>query len=157
MTYNRIQAKSRYLALFDINRYVHSTRNPPHMPANGVDRSWTSVATSNGDGATYQVYKGPIDKPDLDNRDYRLLELANGLKAVLIHDPTADKAAACVHVAVGHMQDPVSDPLLWCRLPSFIVCVQFEVPGLAHFCEHMIMKASLVFVPAKKKVVSRVY
>jgi insulysin len=48
-----------------------------------------------------------IDKPELDTREYRMLRLGNGLLTVLIHDDHADKAAACLSIAVGHMQDPV--------------------------------------------------
>ena len=79
------------------------------MLADTTDSSWTPTRSDHG--RTYQVYCGSIDRPNLDNRDYRILKLANGLKAVLVHDPMADKAAACVNVAVGHMQDPVSNAL----------------------------------------------
>lgn len=55
----------------------------------------------------YKVFIGSIEKPDLDERDYRILELKNGLKAVLVHDPLADKSAACLRVAIGSLYDPV--------------------------------------------------
>ena len=58
-------------------------------------------------GVGYKVVVGSIEKPDLDERDYRILELKNGLKAVLVHDPLADKSAACLRVAVGSLYDPV--------------------------------------------------
>lgn len=61
-----------------------------------------------------------IGKSQQDNRDYRGLKLANGMKVLLVSDPTTDKAAASLTVAVGHMSDPTS------------------IPGLAHFCEHML-------------------
>lgn len=54
-----------------------------------------------------KVFTGNIEKPDLDERDYRILELKNGLKAVLVHDPLADKSAACLRVAIGSLYDPV--------------------------------------------------
>lgn len=47
-----------------------------------------------------------IQKASEDGRAYRGLELANGLKAVLVSDPTTDKAAAALDVHVGHMSDP---------------------------------------------------
>ena len=56
----------------------------------------------------YTVFTGEIAKLDLDDRQYCLLKLTNGMHAVLVHDPDADKAAASVYVGVGHMQDPVS-------------------------------------------------
>lgn len=61
-----------------------------------------------------------IAKSQQDNRDYRGLKLANGLKVLLISDPSTDKAAAALTVDVGHMSDPDN------------------LPGLAHFCEHML-------------------
>lgn len=59
-------------------------------------------------------------KPDLDDRKYRYIELPNKLKALLIHDPETDKAAAALDVNVGSFQDPE------------------HLPGLAHFCEHLL-------------------
>ncbi|CAH1259207.1 IDE [Branchiostoma lanceolatum] len=55
-----------------------------------------------------------------DKRTYRGLELANGMKVMLVSDPTTDKAAAALDVNIGYMCDPD------------------DVPGLAHFCEHML-------------------
>lgn len=61
-----------------------------------------------------------IAKSQQDNRDYRGLQLPNGLKVLLVSDPSTDKAAAALTVDVGHMSDPDN------------------IPGLAHFCEHML-------------------
>ncbi len=61
-----------------------------------------------------------IIKSPNDERDYRYLELANGLKVVLISDPAADKSAASLSVYRGSFDDPI------------------ERPGLAHFLEHML-------------------
>ena len=58
-------------------------------------------------GAGYKVFAGEVEKPDLDKRNYRVLELKNGLKAVLVSDPLADKSAACLRVAIGSLYDPV--------------------------------------------------
>ncbi|EMD39456.1 hypothetical protein CERSUDRAFT_45720 [Gelatoporia subvermispora B] len=88
--------------------------------------SWRIVhASSNSPG--YSVLEEEIERPDLDDRHYRVIELDNGLRAVLIQDSSADKAAACLTVAVGAMQDPP------------------DMQGLAHFCEHMITKGSKQF------------
>ncbi|KAK6017853.1 peptidase, M16 family [Ostertagia ostertagi] len=51
---------------------------------------------------------------------YRGLELTNGLRVLLVSDPTTDKAAAAMDVNVGNLMDP------------------WEIQGLAHFCEHML-------------------
>ena len=61
-----------------------------------------------------------ILKPVSDNREYRYIELSNGLKVMIISDDNADKAAASLDVFVGSAQNPV------------------ERPGLAHFLEHML-------------------
>lgn len=54
------------------------------------------------------VYNKPIQKSQQDDREHRLIRLENGLQAMLIHDAKADKAAASLDVAVGHLHDPVS-------------------------------------------------
>ena len=41
---------------------------------------------------------GPV-KPAIDDQEYRLVSLANGLKALLVSDGQADKAAAAVDVS----------------------------------------------------------
>lgn len=61
-----------------------------------------------------------IVKSAEDKRLYRGLELRNGLRLLLVSDPKADKSAASMDVCVGHLMDP------------------WELPGLAHFCEHML-------------------
>lgn len=61
-----------------------------------------------------------IIKSEEDKRQYRGLVLQNDLKVLLISDNSTDKAAAALDVNVGCMSDPV------------------ELPGLAHFCEHML-------------------
>jgi len=61
-----------------------------------------------------------IVKSAEDKRDYRGLVLDNGMKVLLVSDPTTDKSSAALDVHVGHMMDPT------------------YLPGLAHFCEHML-------------------
>ena len=97
--------------------------------------AWRSDPTG-----SYKVYDGPFLKPSQDNREYRLIQLANGLEAIVVHDDTADKAAACLTVAVGYLQDPVCTILL----PLFMYSDYFQpdMPGLAHFCEHMLSKVT---------------
>jgi hypothetical protein len=90
--------------------------------------------------AGYQVFAGNLEKPDFDERSYRILELKNGLKAVLVHDPLADKSAACLRVAVGSLYDPVR-ALVFLLQPLRTQCrIQPDMYGTAHFCEHMITK-----------------
>ncbi len=63
----------------------------------------------------HEIIKSPEDQ-----RKYRGLLFENGLKILLISDPTTDQSAAAMDVNVGCMQDP------------------WELQGLAHFCEHML-------------------
>jgi hypothetical protein len=82
----------------------------PHRPrartAIMVASDWTRVA--NDQCPPYFVFTKPIQRSQQDDRDYRLIRLENGLHAMLVHDAKADKAAASLDVAVGHLNDPVS-------------------------------------------------
>jgi insulysin len=71
-----------------------------------IASDWNQV--SNDKSPPYSVYAKPIQKSQQDDRDYRLIRLENGLHAMLVHDAKADKAAASLDVAVGHLYDPVS-------------------------------------------------
>ncbi len=59
-------------------------------------------------------------KGDIDDREYKYFELDNGLKALVIHDASTDKAAAALDVYVGSADNPD------------------DRRGLAHFLEHML-------------------
>lgn len=76
---------------------------------------------------SYWVFTKPIQKSQQDDREYRLIRLDNGLQAMLVHDAKADKAAASLDVAVGHLHDPI------------------DMPGLAHFCEHLLFMGTEQF------------
>jgi insulysin len=68
---------------------------------------WTIVPAHDSIPA-YSIYTKPIQKSLQDDREYQIIQLENGLSATIVHDPTADKAAASLNVAVGHLSDPVS-------------------------------------------------
>ena len=55
----------------------------------------------------FSVFTKPLQKSEQDDREYRIIQLDNGLQATLVHDAKADKAAASLDVAVGHLYDPV--------------------------------------------------
>nr|CAH8840917.1 unnamed protein product [Trichobilharzia regenti] len=61
-----------------------------------------------------------IRKSENDPRSYKVMLLRNRMKVLLISDPNTDKSAACLSVNIGSLSDPK------------------ELPGLAHFCEHML-------------------
>lgn len=71
-------------------------------------------------GSFNALANGTPTKSPNDDNDYRIVELANGLRAVLVSDADADKAAASLNVAVGSGDDPA------------------DRAGLAHFLEHML-------------------
>ncbi|KAJ1448544.1 Metalloenzyme, LuxS/M16 peptidase-like protein, partial [Pelagophyceae sp. CCMP2097] len=62
--------------------------------------------------------------PGSDDRSYRVVKLANGVMAALVSDPTTEKASAALAVKVGAFSDPA------------------DVPGLAHFLEHMLFQGT---------------
>ena len=68
--------------------------------------NWRGTDSEHGG---FSVYTKSIQKSDQDEREYRLIELKNGLQAMLVHDLKCDKAAASLDVAVGHLHDPVSN------------------------------------------------
>ena len=61
-----------------------------------------------------------IERSPANPRDYRAFVLDNGLQAIVVSDPDADKAAAALDVNVGNANDPDARP------------------GLAHFLEHVL-------------------
>lgn len=65
----------------------------------------------------------PVKSPN-DDRQYRHVVLPNNLRALLIHAPASDRAAAAGSVARGSDHDPDAHP------------------GLAHFVEHMLFIAT---------------
>lgn len=75
--------------------------------------------------ATAEIIKSPADQ-----RQYRSLQLDNGLRVLLVSDPQAAVAAAALNVAVGSALDPEQ------RL------------GLAHLLEHMLFMGTASYPQA---------
>lgn len=63
----------------------------------------------------HEITKSPTDK-----RNYRIIELDNGMRCVLVHEAQAPQASAAVSIAAGHFHDP------------------HNAQGLAHLLEHML-------------------
>ncbi|KAJ9070112.1 metalloprotease [Entomophthora muscae] len=72
----------------------------------------------------YRQYDELIQKSSQDNREYLGLELNNKLQVLLVSDPKAIKGGVALSVASGANDDPD------------------EIPGMAHFCEHLILMGS---------------
>jgi insulysin len=60
-----------------------------------------------------------LEKPSLDDRQYRVVCLPNKLEVLLVHDPETDKASAALDVNVGNFSD------------------EDDMPGMAHAVEHV--------------------
>ncbi|GAA5953870.1 hypothetical protein JCM3765_000674 [Sporobolomyces pararoseus] len=76
---------------------------------------------------SYAIFKPIIEQSPNDDKLYRLIMLENGLEALIISDPKADKASAAMDVKVGHLSDPE------------------DLQGLAHFCEHLMFMGTKKF------------
>lgn len=92
---------------FHIFSPIHHPKSPPLKTHHRVMSTFQAVP-ARGSTPAYSVFSKPIEKSPQDDRDYRIIKLVNGLNATVVHDPTADKAAASLDVAVGHLSDPVS-------------------------------------------------
>ncbi|KAK1236433.1 metalloprotease [Marasmius sp. AFHP31] len=90
------------------------------MAIDATTSSWRRVTPARDNVPPFSIFTKAIEKSQQDDREYRIIRLENGLEATLVHDKTADKAAASLDVAVGHLSDPD------------------DMPGLAHFCEHLL-------------------
>lgn len=86
-------------------------------------REVSPIVESVGDGTRFDN----IVKSQQDSKNYRGLVLENGLKVLLVSDPTTAKSAACMCVDVGHMCDPV------------------DLPGLSHLVEHVLFLGSVKY------------
>lgn len=65
-----------------------------------------------------------ILKSQQDSKSYRGLILENGIKVLLVSDPTSVKSAACMCIEVGSLANPT------------------DLPGLAHLLEHCLFLGS---------------
>ena len=101
---------------------------------------WTTVLSA--DTPTYYAHNKEVEKSPNDDREYRFIKLTNGMEVILVHDPAADSAAASMDVGSGFLLDPVRrDTLLYAPMTSllmFMMRLQDDKPGLAHFCEHLL-------------------
>ncbi|KAJ7632954.1 Metalloenzyme, LuxS/M16 peptidase-like protein [Roridomyces roridus] len=110
------------------SRPATSSSNPPSRLSRAQMATipdWERVNPSAS--PSFLVFQKPLRKSPQDDRDYKVIRLENGLEAILVHDAKADKAAASLDVAVGHLHDPD------------------DMPGLAHFCEHLLFMGTEEF------------
>lgn len=96
-----------------------ASTTPPNAASAVEGGREASSARTGGGGKAAAGALTPAKSPNDDNA-YRLVTLKNGLKALLISDPDAPKAAASLDVHVGSGDNPPGRG------------------GLAHFLEHML-------------------
>jgi len=110
----RIQQGPRLWAYNSLSQLSLSFRRPrlsystASMTVNLSDDHASWHVAGQATNHVHSVYTKPIQQSQQDDRQYRLIRLNNGLQAMLVHDPKADKAAASLDVTVGHLYDPVS-------------------------------------------------
>lgn len=77
-----------------------------------------------------------LEKPDLDDRSYRVIELPNKLEALLVCDPQTDKASASLNVNVGNFSD------------------DDDMPGMAHAVEHLLFMGTekVSTIPCRRSI-----
>jgi hypothetical protein len=102
----------------------YQSSKKPHLPWSHRRESYATMAgginTASAPARDVVVISDELEKPLLDKRSYRLVQLPNKLEVMLIHDPETDKASAAIDVNVGSFSDPE------------------DMPGLAHAVEHML-------------------
>ncbi|WP_444995153.1 insulinase family protein [Aliikangiella sp. IMCC44359] len=81
----------------------------------------TGCQTSNINSLKEEVINpNEVIKSQSDQRDYRYIQLKNGLKVLMISDPTSEKSAAAMDISAGAFHAPK------------------DRAGLLHFLEHML-------------------
>lgn len=119
----RSLTRSTNLALSVSKRRSLATHMSPTVSSNATE-NWVPVHSDGDPSSNYSAFARPIIQSPHDDRSYRIIQLPNNLQALLVSDPSTDKAAASLSVGVGHLSDPD------------------DRPGLAHFCEHLLFMVS---------------
>ncbi|XP_071494745.1 insulin-degrading enzyme-like [Diadema antillarum] len=102
-----------------LHRVLSTSGKPTGSSSRTVHNLSATAMTAPSNPAIARCYDNVVKSAE-DKRAYRGLQLTNGMKIILISDPTTEKAAAALDVHVGSLSDP------------------WDVPGLAHFLEHML-------------------
>jgi len=113
------------LLLIPISRFFSSSNPHAHSAIkNNLSDQDKTFQVSN-----YPVLFSPNDphemiKPIYDKREYHYVTLKNGIKVLMISDPSAEQSSAALVLEVGSSLEPV------------------EIPGLAHLLEHILSLGS---------------
>ncbi|EMR08012.1 hypothetical protein PNEG_03454 [Pneumocystis murina B123] len=96
-----------------ITQYTKSNKLP------GLNNT-AKDSNSNYDPSHIKVIETDFEKSLIDDSEYRVIKLKNGLEAILVSDPHAQVSSTALSIRIGHRYDPK------------------EFPGLAHLCEHLL-------------------
>jgi len=58
-----------------------------------------------------KILASRLEKPDLDDREYRVIQLANKLEALIVSDKDTDKSSASLAVHIGSFSDSQDLPV----------------------------------------------
>ena len=120
---NNITASSR--GVFRFSSLTRSNRSPNISSATMASKTAPPPDYAHG-RPRVEVLSSQVEKPELDDRSYRLVKLLdNKLECLIVHDPKTDKSSAAMDVHVGHLSDPE------------------DFPGLAHALEHCLFLGML--------------
>lgn len=97
----------------------HNNNNTNDDSAMSATASAASSTCSTSRRESFNL-SGGVERPLLDQREYRSVTLSCGVRALLVSDPTTDKSAAAMDVRAGQLSDPR------------------DMQGLAHYLEHML-------------------
>ncbi|KAJ5688808.1 hypothetical protein N7462_003200 [Penicillium macrosclerotiorum] len=121
---------ARPYLLTRISTVTRPARSQSPVPVSPFEHRWTrsffhtsshlSLSPSPSTMTQIERITECLEKPDLDDRSYRVIRLPNQLEALLVHDPDTDKASAAVNVNVGNFSD------------------EDDMPGMAHAVEHLL-------------------
>jgi len=111
-----------FILFFYFKPHIKKMMSQNHTEINEFN-SLVQISSTASSKALLQAEEN-IVKAKIDRRQYKGIELGNGIKALLISDPDSSVSSAAVGVKVGTMEDPE------------------EMLGLAHFCEHMVFLKS---------------
>ncbi|KAL4805035.1 Metalloenzyme, LuxS/M16 peptidase-like protein [Aspergillus unguis] len=112
--------RSRALSLNPSSATFRPPFSPRYSPFNRLSSLQTFTTSRKMTMRSAERLTEGLEKPSLDDRSYRVIQLPNKLEALLVHDAETDKAAAAMDVNVGSFSDPE------------------DLQGLAHGLEHML-------------------
>ena len=120
----RLSVRLAYCSLLPFRSFVPLASRPrplskplapiPRIPQSSPTRPYATVMNP------VKRTTDDLEKPDLDDRSYRVIELSNKLEALIVHDAQTDKASASLNVNVGNF------------------CDEEDMPGMAHAVEHLL-------------------